>query len=94
MAEQMRARERAMVGILQQYSYRVFTEIMTPVQVCLESTFLPSLTPQNPPQRSESVPGKATLPLCRPRGLPAFCVMLMSTSQCLQLQTVPVSAPD
>ena len=41
MAEQMRARDRAMVGILQQYSYRVFTEILTPVQVCLTMHALP-----------------------------------------------------
>ncbi len=44
MAEQMRARDRAMVGILQQYSYRVFTEILTPVQVRPQRFVPPPLT--------------------------------------------------
>ena len=32
-AEQLRTRELAMIDSLQRYGYRVFTEIMTPVQV-------------------------------------------------------------
>ena len=34
-AEQMQARDRAMVITLQQYSRRVHYQILTPVQVCL-----------------------------------------------------------
>ncbi len=55
MAEQMRTRDRAMVGILQQYSYRVFTEILTPVQVC------PSF--QSPPKTHNTLACKAVGPL-------------------------------
>ncbi len=32
-AEQMRARELAMVGIVQRYGWTIFAEILTPVQV-------------------------------------------------------------
>ena len=36
-AEQMRARNRAMVANLQLFNNRVFHEILTPVQVCLHA---------------------------------------------------------